>query len=676
MEQTTNQDWLPYGLPWDKAPLDLSFLYADEKPAGKHGFLTVDRNHFTFEDMTEARFWGTLFNAAANFPSHEHSEIIAKRLAAFGVNMVRTHQMDAEWGRPNIFDFSRGNLRNDSMSFDPRSLDRLDYLFYCLKQEGIYVYLDQLSHRAFKPGDGADNIDELPEGGRPYTNYDPRLIELQKKYSYDLWTHVNPYTGLAYKDDPVIALMEVANENDLLSRSLALEPYRSRLETMYRSWARDNGVDVAAEPVNFNKLTDPIIHFLAETQRNYYREMKAYLRSIGVRVPITGSNWSFSGAHLLYALQELDYTDSHTYWDMWSHLEGNNRPNIREEVNLMAKELSMNRLLDRPFFVSEWDVVYPNEWRATSPLMMAAVAGLQDWSGLTIHTYSYRTKYPKDSLGAVVMNGVGYRVNFDTYNDPAKFGLFYHAALMHRKKHIRAADKTVGIRVKQDELFVSEAMSEEMWGTEHSRPSVPAMKYLPEIHRVGMLLPGQSCEEAEEIGRLDHLDRPSDAERRADTGEIYRNPSRGTAWIDTAMTKAVYGFVGKQDAFRLNGLTVRVETPFAVVALSSLTEEPLVNSSNILLTAVGRADNTGARYNADHTRRLDLGHGPIRIEPIKAEIELDSSVPGLNILSIDPDGMMTSAVAGDYVDGKVKFTIGGEFPSMYYLIQRIPCLHK
>ena len=45
---------IPYTLPWDDMPIDLSFIYEKEKPAGKHGFLKVEGDRFVFEDGTEA----------------------------------------------------------------------------------------------------------------------------------------------------------------------------------------------------------------------------------------------------------------------------------------------------------------------------------------------------------------------------------------------------------------------------------------------------------------------------------------------------------------------------------------------------------------------------------------------------------------------------------------------
>ena len=105
-------------------------------PAGKHGFLGVFGDRFCFEDGTEARFWGTNFNSGANFPSHAYSDMVARRLGKFGVNIMRTHQMDSEWATPNIFTTNRARPKDNTRSFDPESIDRLDYLIQALKGRG------------------------------------------------------------------------------------------------------------------------------------------------------------------------------------------------------------------------------------------------------------------------------------------------------------------------------------------------------------------------------------------------------------------------------------------------------------------------------------------------------------------------------------------------------------
>ena len=94
-----HMDWPAY---FDSMPVDISFAFGDEKPAGKHGFVRTEGESLVFEDGTPARFWGVCFNGGANFPSHDYAEKVAARLAQTGINIVRFHQMDDEWVAPNL----------------------------------------------------------------------------------------------------------------------------------------------------------------------------------------------------------------------------------------------------------------------------------------------------------------------------------------------------------------------------------------------------------------------------------------------------------------------------------------------------------------------------------------------------------------------------------------------
>ena len=60
--------FFPYPFYPDDVPIDISFIFEDERPAGKHGFLGVDGRSLCFEDGTVAKFWGTNFNGAVCFP--------------------------------------------------------------------------------------------------------------------------------------------------------------------------------------------------------------------------------------------------------------------------------------------------------------------------------------------------------------------------------------------------------------------------------------------------------------------------------------------------------------------------------------------------------------------------------------------------------------------------------
>jgi rubredoxin len=90
------------------------------------------------------------------------------------------------------------------------------------------------------------------------------------------------------------------------------------------------------------------------------------------------------------------------------------------------------------------------------------------------------------------------------------------------------------------------------------------------------------------------------------------------------MTKCAYGFLLKNGRIELKGMTVESETDFAVVALSSLTEDSIAHADNLLLTTVGRAQNTDAKFEGD--LMLDYGKPPVLVEVIKATIEIETDV--------------------------------------------------
>src|SRR6478752_4605430 len=205
--------------PWHSAPVDLSFLNASEKPAGKRGFVRAVKGRLVFEDGTPARFWGTNLVAYALFGMNRRQdiELQAKRLSQLGFNLVRIHHHDSSWVRPNIFG---SGSEPDTKNLNKEMLSRLDWWIKCLKDEGIYIWLDLNVDRQFKPGDGIDGFDELyrdksNDGLKGFNYVNPSIQQAMQRFNEAYLNHVNPFTGLAYKNDPAIAAVLVTNENDV-----------------------------------------------------------------------------------------------------------------------------------------------------------------------------------------------------------------------------------------------------------------------------------------------------------------------------------------------------------------------------------------------------------------------------------------------------------------------------
>ena len=664
----------------DSMPVDISCAFGDERPAGKHGFLKVDGEVFRFEDGTLGRFWGVCMNGAACFPSHDYAEKVADRLAMTGINCVRFHQLDGEYHTPNIFQFRKGKRLETTRVFDPKSLERLDWFVKCLKERGIYIYLDMMVFRHFKSGDGVPCAEELYRLGeycaKPYSMFDPTLIELQKEYATNLWNHYNPYTETAYKDDPVFILSEVTNENDIWiqgHRSTDKKPfvhvkyYEDELRQLLRDWLKDNKADIDPETVDVWDMENAELNrFKLDLTYRYNRTMREHLRAIGVKCPVTASNRLRNIGFNIYAQEGCcDYMDNHHYYYDWAWGE-DDKFGTNVQINgfpAVMQNLPTLRIANRPFFVSEWGMPYPNSFRAEGPVYYAAVCALQGWGGMSIHTYAYNTNLEHvDTIGkeasSSTLGGVPYREGiFSCWNDPAVFGLFYHSALMVRRGDITPAEKKVGVRVPFED-----------------KPKKTAFETGLEVHRLVTLLHGMDgagCDEV--IENSDSVAWENKDRVVSDNGQMWRDLKEKFGGIDTPRTKILYGKlattkqgVTPKPGTEVSGMKVESYTDFAVVALSSLNDTPIRESDNMLLSCVGRTRNTDAQF--DGEKLIDFGHGPVLSEATHATITIETDRTDLRVWGVNAEGTYVGVVPATFKDGKMTFTVGEKFPCLYYLI--------
>jgi len=145
--------------------------------------------------------------------------------------------------------------------------------------------------------------------------------------------------------------------------------------------------------------------FLADIERKYLTDMRAYLRdTVGVKVPVgIGGHWN--PAQLKLQQECLDYVDKHAYWDhpqfprkSWdmndfriqnkSILSDKNR-GIIGGLNVIASEAKRSNM---PFVVSEWNHCYPNQYAYETPLLLAEEAKKNDWDALFQFAWAHSGK--------------------------------------------------------------------------------------------------------------------------------------------------------------------------------------------------------------------------------------------------------------------------------------------
>lgn len=209
------------------------------EPAGSQGFISVKGDSFVDGFGRERRFFGTNICFTGCFPTHEQADKVAAEVARYGINVMRLHYVHHKFPPGKVYP------KEDSF-IEPEQLERFDYLFAKLKERGIYIYFQLNIARKFGAQNGFENAGKLPFFNQGIDNIEPRMVRLQKIYVRELLDHVNPYTGLKYKDEPAISMLELANENSIVSAWFRPrnhfheipEPYNSDLKATWNDWLK------------------------------------------------------------------------------------------------------------------------------------------------------------------------------------------------------------------------------------------------------------------------------------------------------------------------------------------------------------------------------------------------------------------------------------------------------
>ena len=140
----------------------------------------------------------------------------------------------------------------------------------------------------------------------------------------------------------------------------------------------------------------------------------------------------------------------------------------------------------------------------------------------------------------------------------------------------------------------------------------------------------------------------------SDTGELRRDWSRGVQTINTERTQAAQGWIGGR-MITLTDVSIQMRTAKSVVAVTALDDQPIRDSSRILITTVARAV-------------APKGKTPFYSEPVVGRIAIAARA-GLTLTALNSAGAKRIPVTRDE---KARYVIplDGKQPTHWYLLQR------
>jgi hypothetical protein len=682
---------------------DVRFLL--DAPAGKHGFITVKDGHLYTPDGQRFRMWGVNLTGwtkgSALLPPHADADVLARELARLGVNCVRFQFLDLPDKQSPRYDvpttYTPAGLiradRDNTREMNEEQLDKLDYLVFALKQQGIYIDFNLNVGRQYKKGDGVEGYD-LIGVAKAITYFDPRLIELEKEYAKQLLTHKNPYTKTDYANEPAIAIVEILNENSVLEfwqrnwfrgklvqgapkYQLDLTPYHKKLLTDdYNVWLGKNvkagdlaairkeaGVD-AGQPVpllqrqEFDGASKARFYaeatFYTQMETCFLEMMRDYLKNtLGVKSLVIGTNdhtYFIPGMPLIRTTSKQDIVDAHVYWQHPAISGRRNTPMVNDPLHSIEVKLTRSNMMDKPFTVSEVNEPYPSDYGAEFIPILAAYGALQDWDGIMI--YSFEAKL-KGEWEPVIGD------HFDISEDPVKVAQLPVGALLFLRHDVATAKQTVERTYSTEEI--NESLRLPSSELPYWTPGFPLSIPLEHRSRIKCL----DCEPT--VAVKDVAGNPI----VSDTGELkwyLSDKKQGVVAVDTERTSALVGFV-KDGGVETRHLSADVANEFCALTLSSLNAEPLGRSSTMLLTTTGRAENTGQEWDARRANASVWGGAPTRIETVKGWLTLKGleGAVGVDVTALDGASRPIHVAHGRLLEAGWEIPVGNEAATSYLI---------
>lgn len=713
----------------DGTALDLSGNL--DAPAGKYGRIVVGKDGLlTFENAPSkiARFhaFSGPINRSTwyNIPEeefHEKIRLLADQAVRLGYNFFRIHQtLDTPmcWGA------------KEPLSINADSLDRWDYIISEFKKRGIYVQPLILAY-----GLHSNSPKEYSE---TLKNSDRHKLMMYLGNEYErtrfrygaetLLNHVNPYTGLAWKDDPCIALVEFYNEQYAGTRVWQIieedAEARALLNDRWRAWLSDKfkdeipgaireelegkALDQASVPDMRRPkgaLANEFALFCQELVKNNNLWYEKVLQENGYTGLVT-QNGSGNLFFTLAGWETLPVIDNHTYAAHPSNGRVNPGARISQQSSIESqgrywRAVNAERSAGRPVFVGEFNHGFWNPYVYEAGLLFSAYAALQGYSSIAIHQ------------NAVELTVKGYMYyNFLAAENPICRANEFLRSCLFKRGDVRRSSKRVRLSIPE-EYYSSNANSWKAVSSEQSKLGLVtgfSLEFPWAKRAAGTAAPGKAdmtldpssgalvfndqggwfssvidskdtafsldacVKEMKKNGVLpeSNITDPLQGIFQSDTGEITMRAEEKLLKVVTPGTEGVCIMAGKSET--LGQMTVNSASSQGCVAITSVDGKNLSDSARMVLVYNTEVVNTGMELSANRVEMLKVGHAPTLMRTGKLDVTLRTANRGLRCYALAFDGTRREELPLSYENGltgiRIDTTLLKDGPTPFFELVR------
>jgi hypothetical protein len=469
-------------------------------------------------------------------------------------------------------------------------------------------------------------------------------------------------------------LKPVINMEEVEGKPLPDESIKEGTVVPWHSiWVTDNLVMPGNE--KFEELRQRMFdtgEFLIGLQNDFYSRFAEAMRETGYDGVIMSSNWQAGdtyGHYLnLHSDQKVGIVDRHNYFggagtsafeEQKEFIDGS----LLATPGKATMSAGLQQVNSRPFMLSEWIHVIPNEYGAEGPALLGSYGwGLNGWD------VSFMFENGDDGAFSDKIRSRYQR--WDVAN-PAVMVNFASVARQVRRMDVTESPETQYLNVHVPSLLDGKVDFYSDTEQKHDVKTFTTSKVPPEAlaaKRVAVRFTDE-YKETPDFNIKPYLEGNTIV---SNTEELRWTPAKGDKTkggyftVNTKATKAFAGFSRGGETYDLgDGYNITPGEGFCVIYLTAKGEkENLDTADEIVVTVMARARNTGMVLNEVENKVLDPGRSPVVLEPVKAEIEIPFNG---ELLVLGHDGIVAKSTRNI----SEKFEIdGSKDKTPFYLIRK------